>query len=69
VWGGQGPYKDCRATDYDDDDDDNINSSKVNKITSWITIEAQDKSRPAIGKESIAICIRGTSRKRELYRL
>jgi hypothetical protein len=22
VWGGQGPYKDCRATDYDDDDDD-----------------------------------------------
>jgi hypothetical protein len=22
VWGGQGPYKDCRATDDDDDDDD-----------------------------------------------
>jgi hypothetical protein len=21
VWGGQGPYKDCRATDDDDDDD------------------------------------------------
>jgi hypothetical protein len=20
VWGGQGPYKDCRATDDDDDD-------------------------------------------------
>jgi hypothetical protein len=22
VWGGQGPYKDCRAIDDDDDDDD-----------------------------------------------
>jgi hypothetical protein len=22
MWGGQGPYKDCRATDDDDDDDD-----------------------------------------------
>jgi hypothetical protein len=22
VWGGQGPYKDCTATDDDDDDDD-----------------------------------------------
>jgi hypothetical protein len=21
VWGGQGPYKDCRATDDDDNDD------------------------------------------------
>jgi hypothetical protein len=21
VWGGQGPYKDCRATDDDDDDE------------------------------------------------
>jgi hypothetical protein len=22
MWGGQGPYKDCRATDDDDDDDE-----------------------------------------------
>jgi hypothetical protein len=22
MWGGQGPYKECRATDDDDDDDD-----------------------------------------------
>jgi len=26
VLGGQGPYKDCRATDDDDDDDDEINN-------------------------------------------
>jgi hypothetical protein len=24
VLGGQGPYKDCRATDDDDDDDDKL---------------------------------------------
>jgi hypothetical protein len=24
IWGGQGPYKDCRATDDDDDDDDEL---------------------------------------------
>jgi hypothetical protein len=27
MWGGQGPYKDCRATYDDDDDDDGLHTS------------------------------------------
>jgi hypothetical protein len=33
VWGSQGPYKDCRATDDCDDDDDDDDSKQVEQKT------------------------------------
>jgi hypothetical protein len=34
VWGGQGPYKDCIATDDDDDDNDKLSSKNL-----WLVIQ------------------------------
>jgi hypothetical protein len=36
MFGGQGPYKDCRATDDDDDDDDIFVCVKLSSNTALI---------------------------------
>jgi hypothetical protein len=39
VWGGPGPYKDCRATDDDDDDDDKVLIPQINPPSSSISLK------------------------------
>jgi hypothetical protein len=46
VWGGQGPYKDCRATD-DNGDDDESNMQSLMALHSHTSIILVTRNRPS----------------------